>query len=389
MALLHFCKFLSIHVVGLFSLVAILMGGQFISWGLLAVVLFYVLGDMLFGEDTSTAEVKFPNLYTLQLWLALPILSLLVFSFIWSVSAGDALGFGQWLGVQFNYDFITAKINTDTAHHVSGLVLTGLMIGLLGTITAHELVHRTWDKFSTIVGRWLLAFSFDSNFSIEHIYGHHRYVATENDPATAPRGRNVYAHIIISTIKGNVSAWRIEAKRLMGKKIAVFSYQNRAIRGYLMSVVLLVIAYFIGGIVALLYFVACALWAKALLEIVNYMEHYGLIRAPKNRVQPYHSWNTNRRLSSWTTFNLTRHSHHHAQGRVPYHDLQPYHDAPMMPAGYLTTIIIAMVPPLWHRIMTPKVLEWDNSFANEAEKIMAEQANVTCGLKGFTNADSN
>ncbi len=150
-----------------------------------------------------------------------------------------------------------------------------------------------------------------------------------------------------------------------------------------MSVGLTLIAFAMGGITAALYFLACAFWGKALLEIVNYMEHYGLVRAAKTRVQPHHSWNTNRRLSSWTTFNLTRHSHHHAQGQVPYHNLKPYADAPMMVGGYLTTIIVAMIPPLWHKLMTPKVLAWDETYATAEELELAAKANAVSGIKGF------
>ena len=112
-----------------------------------------------------------------------------------------------------------------------------------------------------------------------------------------------------------------------------------------------------------------------MLEIVNYMEHYGMVRNPATPVQPRHSWNTNRRISSWAMFNLTRHSHHHAQGEVPYQDLRPFPDAPMMIGGYLTTILVAMIPPLWHHLMTPKVLAWDRDFASEEERQLANEAN--------------
>jgi alkane 1-monooxygenase len=258
-------------------------------------------------------------------------------------------------------------------------VLTGLMIGMVGTITAHELTHRTWDRVSMFVGRWLLAFSFDTIFSIEHVYGHHRYVSTIDDPATAPRGRNVYAHIVASTWKGNVSAWHIEVERLKKKGLGVFSWKNAFLRGHLMSVALVVIAFALGGATAALFFVASALWGKALLEIVNYMEHYGIVRNPATPVQPRHSWNTNRRVSSWTMFNLSRHSHHHAQGEVPYHELKPYPDAPMMINGYLTTIIVALIPPLWHALMKPKVLAWDRDFATDEERALAALANERAG----------
>src|SRR6201986_593753 len=105
-----------------------------------------------------------------------------------------------------------------------------------------------------------------------------------------------------------------------------------------------------------------------------------MVRAPAPPVQPRHSWNTNRRISSWTMFNLTRHSHHHAQGEVPYQELRPYPDAPMMINGYLTTIIVAMVPPVWHRLMTPKVLAWDRDYATLEERKLAAAASARSGI---------
>jgi alkane 1-monooxygenase len=134
-----------------------------------------------------------------------------------------------------------------------------------------------------------------------------------------------------------------------------------------------------GGWPAALFLVACALWGKALLEIVNYMEHYGLVRDPGTPVAPRHSWNSNRRVSSWTMFNLTRHSHHHAQGDVPYQDLEPYRDAPRMIGGYLATIVVAMVPPLWHRLMAPRILAWDRHHAAGNERALAAAANARSG----------
>jgi alkane 1-monooxygenase len=155
-----------------------------------------------------------------------------------------------------------------------------------------------------------------------------------------------------------------------------------------MSVLLVVLAWLMGGWQAAAFFIACALWGKALLEIVNYMEHYGMVRNPATPVQPRHSWNTNRRVSSWAMFNLTRHSHHHAQGEVPYQDLRPYPDAPMMIGGYLTTLLVAMIPPLWHALMTPKVLDWDRNYASEEERLLAASANRKSGIHAMQSSPS-
>jgi alkane 1-monooxygenase len=116
--------------------------------------------------------------------------------------------------------------------------------------------------------------------------------------------------------------------------------------------------------------------AKLILEIVNYMEHYGLVRDPKQPVKPKHSWNSNRKVSCWAMFNLPRHSHHHAQGAVPFEKLQAMEDAPVMISGYISTIGIVLVPPLWFKLMQPKLAHWDAHFANEQElAILKRQAN--------------
>lgn len=380
MNLLHYLKYFLFHAIGLISVTAILAGGAFITGGLLLILALYILGDAVAGDDTSTPSFKYPGILTVQLWMALPLLALIVFAAVWSVSPGDPLGFGALVNQLTGYDAIAAREATSFGHHLSTVITTGLMIGMIGTIPAHELTHRTWDPVSMGIGRWLLSFSFDTIFAIEHVYGHHRYVATLEDPATAPRGRNVYHHIIASTIKGNVSAWNIEKKRLGRKRQALFSWHNAVIRGHLMSVLLVVAAWGMGGWQAAVFFTLCALWGKSLLEIVNYMEHYGMVRNPQTPVQPRHSWNTNKRISSWALFNLTRHSHHHAQGEVPYQDLKPFPDAPMMVNGYLTTILIAMIPPLWHQLMTPKVIAWDCDYATAEEKALAAVANARSGI---------
>lgn len=379
----HYLKYFLFHVIGLASLIFLTLGNDWMTWGFLGVFFGYVFLDAILGDDVATPDFKHPGILTWQLWLALPLLSGILFAFLWQVSSGDPLGYGALVQSATGYDIFAARNANSGWNLFWAVILCGLMIGMVGTITGHELTHRTWDKVSMFVGRWLLAFSFDSNFSIEHVYGHHRYVSTRDDPATAPRGRNVYAHVLISTLRGNVSAWNIEKERLQKKRQGLFSLHNVAIRGYLMSAFIMALAFLMDGWTTLLFFIAAGAWGKALLEIVNYMEHYGMVRNPQTPVQPRHSWNTNKRFSSWSMFNLTRHSHHHAQGEVPYHELKPYHDAPMMINGYLATIAVALIPPLWHRLMTPKVLDWDARYATAEELQLAQEANRNSGVKAL------
>jgi alkane 1-monooxygenase len=380
----HYLKYFLFHVIGLLAASALYLGDNWIVYGLIVIFGGYIVLDAILGDDTTTPEYKHPAILTVQLWLALPLLSLIVFSFIWQVSPGDIFGIGEYLTSITGYDVLAAKAAGGAVTTTCAVLMTGLMIGLVGTITGHELTHRTWDPVSMFIGRWLLSFSFDVAFAVEHVYGHHRYVSTTKDPATAPRGRNVYFHVISSTIKGNISALELEAERLRKTGHHPVSIFNSVLRGYLMSAFIVALAYVAGGVETMLLFIAAGLFGKSLLEIVNYMEHYGMVRNPDTTpVQPRHSWNTNKRFSSWTMFNLTRHSHHHAHGDVPYQELRPYPEAPTMINGYLTTIVVALIPPLWHKLMTPKVLEWDAKYASEEEKKLAAEANQKSGISSL------
>lgn len=378
--LLDYVKFLPFQLLAMATTAAIMAGSVYTTLGFLAILAYFVFGDLIAGDDLSTPRYGKPSILTAQLWMALPLLCLVMFSAAWSVSSGDLWGYGAWVTSWSGYDVLAARAETTFLQHVSASVMVGILTGVIGTVVGHELTHRTWDPISLLIGRWLLAFSFDASFAIEHVYGHHRYVATVHDPATAPRGRNVYHHIVASTLKGNLSAWNIEARRLQRQHLAVLSRHNACIRGYLMSVAILAAAGLIGGWWAIVFIVASGLIAKAELEVVNFMEHYGIVRVPSRPVEPRHSWNTNRRISSWSLFNLTRHSHHHAQGEVPFQDLMPIQEAPTMIAGYLTTILIALVPPLWNGLMVPKIIAWDEHYASPEERILARKANLESGL---------
>lgn len=382
-----YAKYGLFHVLGLVSVLSLLGGGATITAGLVTVVGLYVLGDAFGGDDTATPRHAYPQILTGLLWAALPLMALIAFVSVWTVCDTDPLGFGAGLSALTGTDLLAARANTGLGHRISGLALTILANGLVSLIAGHELVHRTWNRWSLQIGRLLYAFAFDANFSIEHVYGHHRYAATAHDPATAPRGRSVYAHVVASTVKGNRSSWRIERARLERRRLPLLSWHNAVLRGHLLNLSLVGVAWAMGGALAAAYYLAIALGGKAILEMVNYMEHYGLVRDPDEPVAPRHSWNTNRRLSSWAMFNLTRHSHHHAQGEVPFYDLRPFPEAPLMVNGYLTTMFLTMVPPLWHHLMTPKVQQWDATHASLAERRLAAEANARSGLPALMAAD--
>ncbi|GIS54446.1 hypothetical protein Ct9H90mP29_14880 [bacterium] len=156
--------------------------------------------------------------------------------------------------------------------------------------------------------------------------------------------------------------------------------------GYFRSLFITFIAYFIGGISGTLIFLLCAFIAKSLLEVINYSEHYGLIRVSGETVSPRHSWNSNSTMSSIYLYNVTRHSSHHEKANLKYWELRSYNDAPMMPQGYLTMLYMALfLPYFFHRMMAKKLIEWDKNYATDNERILAIEQNKKSGIPLLIN----
>ena len=240
-------------------------------------------------------------------------------------------------------------------------------------------MHRTRQPFHLLWGRWLLGLTFDASFAIEHVYGHHAKVSTFEDPASARRGERVYGFILRSTLGQLKSAWQIESERLRRKGFGPWAPHNRFLRGWLFSAVWMALAFIVGGWPAVAFFIVTALWGKAILEIINFVEHYGLVRLPGSRIEPRHSWNSNAWMSSTILYHLTRHSDHHAEGGKPFWRLRPLPEAPMLPAGYMGMLIVALVPPWYERLMRPRLATWDAQHADEAERTLALSENQRVG----------
>ncbi|KKO48662.1 fatty acid desaturase [Arsukibacterium sp. MJ3] len=365
--MLKYIKFSLFHLLTLPFLIGITLGGYWMALGVTAVLMVVVLGDVLLGDDSSEPEYAMPWLLNGLLYSSLFFVILLFGLLLWSVAEHDLFGYGQWVMHWTGYNALAAREANQWWHFLPVLLGAGLLISIVGTIPAHELTHRTADRSAMLIGRWLLAFSADCSFAIEHVYGHHRYVGTAQDPATAPRGRTVYQHIVRSTVGGNVSAWAIEKQRLVRQQQALFGYHNRFLRGVGMTLTLCIVAFSLAGWPGLLVFCVSATLAKALLEVVNYIEHYGIVRQLHQPVRPYHSWNSTKRVSSWASFNLTRHSHHHARSQLPFYQLKAYPDAPDLPTGYLGSVLLTLVPPLWFRLMAPKLQQWDSRYGQNTD----------------------
>lgn len=243
-----------------------------------------------------------------------------------------------------------------------GLAVSIGCIGGIGINTAHELGHKREQN-----ERWLskiaLAQSFYGHFYIEHNRGHHVRVATPEDPASSRVGESFY-QFWPRTVAGSLrSAWRIEKRRYARRKQHPFRIGNDVLNAWLMSAVLwgALIAWL--GIGILPYLVIQAVVGFSLLEVVNYMEHYGMLRQKVGtgdrqryeRVDPSHSWNSNNIATNVLLYHLQRHSDHHANPTRRYQSLRDFEESPVLPTGYAGMIVLAAVPAVWRRVMDPRV----------------------------------
>lgn len=235
----------------------------------------------------------------------------------------------------------------------------GLLCGTFGINVGHELGHRI-NKGEQTLAKISLLTSLYMHFFIEHNKGHHKNVATPEDPSSARYGEMIFAFWFRTIVYSFVSAWNIAAKDAIKKGHRAWSLHNEMIRFQLIQLGFVAIIYAIFGGLITLYFLVAALIGILLLETVNYIEHYGLQRKritgdKYERAMPAHSWNSNHVIGRVMLFELSRHSDHHYLASRKYQVLRSHDDAPQMPTGYPGMMILSLIPPAWFRVMNPRV----------------------------------
>ena len=323
--------------------VGLALGGPW-TWGTVAFVFGLIpLVDLALGRNTRNPE---PAAYEAKLayagfravtWLVVPALVGLTIAGAWAITHRS---YAPW--------------------ELGGIVLSvGVAAGGLGITVAHELIHKA-GAFERTLGQLLLLNACYMHFFIEHLIGHHGRVATPDDPASARLGESFYAFYPRTVVGSFRSAWGIEQARLERAGVRTWGPRNRMLWYVALP---LAVATGLGvawGPAAGVFFLAQGVVAFSLLELVNYLEHYGLARAPLangrfERVNEAHSWSCANRLTNWFLFQLQRHSDHHMNAMRRYEALCHLDGAPELPTGYAGMIWLALLPPLWRRVMDPRV----------------------------------
>lgn len=245
----------------------------------------------------------------------------------------------------------------------TGRVLSmGLLCGVFGINAAHELGHRS-NKFEQTLAKSLLLTSQYLHFFIEHNRGHHKRVATPNDPSSARLNEWLFSFYARTIVYSYISAWHIANNDMRKKNLPIFSFQNQMVQFTIVQLVFITMIFFAFGWLITLCYLSAAFIGIALLETVNYIEHYGLQRnevAPGKyeRAMPQHSWNSNHILGRLMLFELSRHSDHHYLASRKYQLLRHHDNSPQMPAGYPGMMILAHLPPLFIYVMNRQIKKY-------------------------------
>lgn len=299
--------------------------------------------DIIVGEDRSNppeqtvAELEEDRYYRVLTWLTVPlhVVSLIVAA-TWAATQG--LSPAGWLTLA---------------------VVAGLASGL-AVNTAHEMGHKH-TRLEQWLSRLALAVPAYGHFTVEHNFGHHKHVATPEDCASARMGESIYRFALREMPGGLLRAWRIERRRLARRGHGACSPYNTIVQSWAMTLLLqgaLVIAL---GWPTLAFVLIHNLVAWFQLTSANYVEHYGLLRRKSGRgiyerCRPHHSWNSNHVFSNLLLFHLERHSDHHANPNRRYQSLRHFEELPQLPTGYSGMFLLAYLPPLWFRVMNPRLL---------------------------------
>jgi alkane 1-monooxygenase len=248
------------------------------------------------------------------------------------------------------------------ARFIAAAASFGLATGV-GINVAHELMHRR-GKLERALAEALMTTTTYTHFCVEHVLGHHKNVATPNDPASSHIGESLYAYLPKTLVGGLRSAWRLEGQRRRNARLAWWSLRNRQLRYPLVLLAVYVVIAVVAGGWGVVFFAAQSVVAMVLLETINYIEHYGLARRELSpgryeRCLPWHSWNASQRLTNWFLMHLQRHADHHHIASRPYYALRHIDESPQLPFGYATMVLVALVPPLWFRLMDGRALAWN------------------------------
>lgn len=335
-------KYLTIYLLPITVAIAFTNSSWLTFLPLLVFFILIPLAELVFTQDSTNLDEKEREIASED-----PFYDWLLYSMI-----PIQVGFLIW----FLFIFQSAE---STFELVGRTVSMAIMCGVIGINIGHELGHRI-SRFEQFLGEILLLTSLENHFLPYHNRGHHTNVATPGDPATARKNELLYIFWFRSHFGSYFQAWQIEIERMRIIGQSAFSFQNRMIVYTLVQITVCFLITWFFGFIGFVFFLIVATGGILLLETVNYIEHYGLLREKRengsyDRVRRIHSWNSNHVFGRVVLFELSRHSDHHFKPDRPYQLLESHDESPIMPTGYPGMMLLALVPPLFFKVMNKRI----------------------------------
>lgn len=313
-------------------------------WPLFMIFAVLPIVDHLLGQDPANPTDEQVERMSRNPWYAFMTLMVVPAQFA-------VLAFGAWVFVSTPELTWVGKI---------GWILSvGIVSAILAINVGHELIHKR-NRLESWAGGLLYASVCYAGFKVEHVRGHHVTVSTPEDASSARYGQSLYRFLPHAYLHNFLNAWKLEAQRLHRKGLPAFHWRNELIWWYAISAALVLTWTVLFGWQGGLFYLGVSWMSFTTLEIINYVEHYGLHRRKLangryERTTPAHSWNSNYLLTNMGLFHLQRHSDHHAFPLRRYQVLRHYDESPQLPTGYAGMYVLALIPPLWFRVMNPRV----------------------------------
>ena len=366
-------RYLIVPVSSLITIFGIFLGSTY-AWTGVILFGFYTIIDTLTKDIHLKAEVDNDgNSYGIKIfqylvmYVMLPVFIAIQIFLAWRLyqyTSGATLQ-NLSLGL-IEYQNGISGINL-----VGAIISSGLWAGL-GIIYGHELSHNKKEGF--FISRLIMALSGASHFTYAHVYNHHLDLGHEDDPATAPRGRNVYLHTWLSHAGQSKFSFDMEAKKLKNQGKSFVNKDNRWLLGYLYSLPSIFLFVWSGGVIGLLALATVWILSNFLLEALNFMGHYGLIRKD-GAVEHRHSWDNDSVFTSWFFIEIGRQCDHHVRGETYFWELDDV-GGPNYGIGYFSLFVLTLYPPLFRKFVQKHLDNWDKNYATEEERSIANKFNI-------------
>jgi alkane 1-monooxygenase len=310
----------------------------------LMVFIVFPIAGLLSGSDKSAAPAGIDTMPWLKGYLYLLPLIFVPFwiaNLAWGANLLATTDFSGW--------------------RIGGLLFSLAITSAFATCVAHELQHRP-GEFDRGMARIMMAICGYGHLLLEHL--HHHATVGDCEIGGTPRKNEASYHFVLRNVwQGAKNAWGIEQRRLHAQNLKW--WKNRIVHDYSLALAAAAGFTVLWGSWGLAVFAAQALFAVFAIEMITYIQHYGVSRAPSENIGAQHAWAHNCWLTNCITLNITHHSDHHMNVSKPYYELRCDPNAPYLPACYFVMFIAALFPPVWRWVMNRHVANGTLDHARE------------------------